>query len=74
MSDLKVYEVTRSYMTVELHHVKAKSEREAVEQFALCEKTFIRSDDEDINSIEAQSIEGPWDSVEEYEEEYGAFE
>lgn len=75
MSDLKVYEVVRSYITGEIYHVKAESEEEAVKQLWQNDTRFISSYEEEyITPPTNVQIEGPWDSIEEYEAEYGAFE
>lgn len=75
MSNLKVYEVMRSYITGEMFHVKAESEEDAIKQFGQENTRFISSYEEEYISPPTNvQIEGPWESIEEYEAEYGAFE
>ena len=74
MSDLKVYEVVQSYTTQEVYHVKASSEEGALEQFKLGKRRYINPYESDYEPPQLIQIEGPWESIEEYEDEYGAFE
>ena len=70
-----VYEVLKSYSTVEVHHVKAKDEDEAVELVDKhCESRHWRSYDGDYDDlVQVYHNAGPWELAE-YIEEYGDFE
>lgn len=73
MSDLKVYEVMRNYITEELYHVTADSEEDAIKQFKLGERRYINSYTDEYSEPKTVQIEGPWDSEQEYEEDYEGF-
>jgi|TARA_B110000208_G_C11500452_1_gene333006 hypothetical protein len=71
---MKVYEVLTSYMSVEVHHVKANNEEEALKQFHNGESRHSKTyDDEYDDLVQVSYDEGPW-SLAEYTKEYGEFE
>lgn len=70
---MKIYEVLTSYMSVEVHHVKANNEDEALEIFKDGESNHMKTYDGDYDDlIQVSCNEGPW-SLAEYTEEYGEF-
>ena len=71
---MKVYEVLTSYMSVEVHHVKANNEEEALKQFRNGKSNRMKTYDGDYDDLIQVSYDGgPW-SLAEYTKEYGEFE
>lgn len=70
---MKVYEVLKSYSTVEVYHVKAKDEDEAVELVDKQGRLHESYDDGYDDLVQVYDNEGPWELAD-YIDEYGDFD
>jgi len=70
---MKVYEVLKSYSTVEVYHVKAKDEDEAVELVDKQGRLHESHDDGYDDLVQVYDNEGPWELAD-YIDEYGDFD
>jgi len=70
---MNVYEVLKSYSTVEVYHVKAKDENEAVELVDKQGRPYKSYDGDYDDLVQVYHSEGPWELAE-YIEQYGDFE
>lgn len=70
---MKVYEVLKSYSTVEVHHVKAKDEDEAVKLVDKQGRLHKSYDDDYDDLVQVWHEEGPWELAD-YIDEYGDFD
>lgn len=70
---MNVYEVLKSYSTVEVYHVKAKDENEAVELVDEQSRHYKSYDGDYDDLVQVYHNEGPWELAE-YIKEYGDFE
>lgn len=70
---MKVYEVLKSYSTVEVYHVKAKDEDEAVELVDKQGRLHKSHDGGYDDLVQVYDNEGPWELAD-YIDEYGDFD
>lgn len=69
----KVFEVVVTTSSHEIHHVKAHSHEEAIEKHVLGQSRHYTTYSGGEKEPEVEHIEGPWNSVEEYEARFGKF-
>ena len=70
---MKIYEILTSYMSVEVHHVKANNEDEALKQFHDGESRHIKTYDDEYDDLVQAGEDGPW-KLADYTKQYGEFE
>jgi hypothetical protein len=69
---MKIYEILTSYMSVEVHHVKANNEDEALKQFHNGESRHSKTYDDEYDDLVQAGEDGPW-KLADYTEDYGEF-